>query len=83
MPLIQVGQPVLAFKGLGDVLDQLVVPIFTAQVMVAVSGADLDVLTFNIDQCDVKCATAKNQDARILSAITKAVRERRSGRLVD
>ncbi len=75
----------LAAERLDQVVDDPLVPVVAAQVVVAGGRLDLDDALAQLQQRDVERAAAEveDQDGLLLGALVQAVGERGRGRLVD
>ena len=76
---------VLAAEGLDQVVDDPLVPVVAAEVVVTAGGLDLDDALGELQQGDVEGAATQveDQDGLLLGALVQAVRQGGRGRLVD
>ena len=79
------SMPLLTLEGLDQVVDDALVPVVTAEAVVAGGRLDLDDAVADLEQGHVEGAAAEveDQDGLLLLALVQAVGERGGGGLVD
>jgi len=78
---LQIEERILAMRAIeffGDVIDDDVVPIFTAKPMITVRGDHLNALAFDPHDGDVECAAAEveNENGLVFLELVEAVGDR-------